>query len=101
MSSWRFPVAVLLPMAFCLACAAPLLIGQDDRADFSRYRSFAFAPPSAGSGAPGGAEIDQAVRSAVTEELAPKGLAPAQASPADLLVSYSAISNDGVTYGGV
>jgi hypothetical protein len=77
--------AVLL--AALAACASPISVGADyDRqADFSAWKSWAFASPA--QAAPD-ALVDRRIRAAVEKVLAERGYAQAPADAADFLVGH-------------
>lgn len=72
----------------------------DPAANLSNFRTYAWAPPPPiESGMTQNSMLDETVRADVDRNLTAKGMAKVDPSKADLLVSYTAVAKNTLTYG--
>jgi hypothetical protein len=92
--------SILLPYLF--ACSSmEIQTAVAPQAHLSQYKTYAWAPrPASIPAKPQHAAIlEETVQSAIEEDVAQKGLVPAQDAPPDLLIGYYGTSRDSVSFG--
>lgn len=93
-----FAAGCFVGLAACSSMS--IKTAKDPGADFGQYRTYAWAPlPPVESGMTGNSMVDETIRADVEQNLAIKGLSKVPMPQADLLVSYTAIGTDTLTYG--
>jgi len=67
--------------------------------NFAQYKTYAWAQTTENVGTQEGSILDQTIKSTLQDQLASKGLSPAEGSTPDILISYTAKAREGVEYG--
>lgn len=94
-------VCILATFSSFLACSSlEVKADKDPQANLAKYKTYAWvAEPNVNSGKKTPSMLDETVKAYVDQELQAKGLEKVPESEAQLLVSYSAMTKNRVSYG--